>query len=296
MASPPGGVLTLVLMALLAHWPAPAAAQERPYFITYNHQMEEPGSLEVAVKPVFGTQRDGGAFLAGWGEIEYGVKGWWTTELYLDGQATRGDGAAFTGYRFENRFRLLMGEHRVNPVLYAEFESLNGAEKTLLEVVGHDVESDHASLGSEARAEHKSEIETKLILSSNFRGWNAALNVIAEKNLASEPWEFGYAAGASRPLALAARPDPCALCPENLTVGLELYGGLGARHSFGLADTSHYVAPLLSWSLPSGLTLSVSPSFGLNGDSHRFLLRWGASYELSGFGRRLGRLFGKEGA
>ncbi len=288
--------LALLLLAALALWPLPTAAQERPYFVTYNHQMEEPGSLEVGVNPMLGTQREGGGFLAGWTELEYGVKGWWTTEVYFDGQATRHDGAAFTGYRWENRFRALLQEHRINPVLYVEFESVNGADKTLLEVVGNDVESDHAVPISESRSEHKNEIETKLILSSNFDGWNAAVNLIAEKNLANEPWEFGYAAGLSRPLALAARADPCALCPENLTVGVEVYGGLGTRHGFGLADTSHYVAPLLSWSLPSGLTLRVSPTFGLNGDSHRILLRFGASYELSGFGRRLRGLFGKEGA
>jgi hypothetical protein len=292
----PGPGIALVLLAAAMLWPLRAAAQERPYFVTYNHQMEEPGSLEIGVNPVLGTQRDGGGFLAGWTELEYGVKGWWTTEVYVDGQATRHEEAAFTGYRLENRFRVLMQEHRVNPVLYVEFESVNGADKTLLEVVGNDVESDHAVPISEGRSEHKNEIETKLILSSNFNGWNASLNFIAEKNLANEPWEFGYAAGLSRPLALAARADSCTLCPENLTVGVELYGGLGTRQGFGLSDTSHYVAPLLSWSLPNGLTLRVSPTFGLNGAGHRVLLRFGASYELSGFGRRLTGLFGKEGA
>ena len=211
--------LALLLLVGLAHWPLSAAAQERPYFITYNHQMEEPGSLEIGVNPVLGTQREGGGFLGGWTEVEYGVKGWWTTEVYLDGQATRHDDAAFTGYRWENRFRVLLQEHRVNPVLYVEFESVNGADKTLLEVVGNDVESDHAVPISQSRVEHKKEIETKLILSSNFNGWNVSANFIAEKSLANEPWEFGYAAGLSRPLALAARADPCTLCPENLTVG-----------------------------------------------------------------------------
>ncbi len=43
----------------------------------------------------------------------------------------------------------------------------------------------------------------KLILSSNFRDWNISENFIAEKNFAHEPWEFGYAVGASRPLKTA---------------------------------------------------------------------------------------------
>jgi hypothetical protein len=267
-----------------------ARAQERPFFITYNHHMEEPDSLEVAVNPVVGTQRSGGDFLGLWTEFEYGVKGWWTTEFYLDGQKTQHDGAIFTGFRWENRFRPLMGEHRINPVIYTEFESINEADKTLLEVVGHDVEADHAVPNSEARRIHKNEIETKLILSSSLEGWNISENVIAEKSLANAPWEFGYAIGVSRPLALAASTEPCSLCPENFTVGVEMFGGLGDGHALGFRDTSHYVAPVLSWDLPSGATLRVSPSFGLNGNSHRFLLRVGLSYEIPGFGRHLRHL------
>jgi hypothetical protein len=271
-------------------------AQERPYFITYNHQMEEPGSLEVAVNPVFGTQRGGGNFLAAWTEFEYGVKGWWTTEVYLDGQSTRHDSTVFTGFRWENRFRPLMKEHWINPVLYVEFEDINAADKTMLEVVGHDSESDHAVRNAESRREHLREMEAKLILSSNCKGWNIAENIIAEKNLNNSPWEFGYSIGVSRPLALAARPERCVLCPENFAAGVEMYGGLGDRYTFGLLDTSHYIAPLLSWSLPSGMTLHVSPTFGLNDNSHRFLLRFGVSYEIGGIGRRVGRLFQKNGS
>jgi hypothetical protein len=273
-----------------------ARAQERPFFITYNHQMEEPKSLEIALNPVLGTQRGGGGFLASWTELEYGVKGWWTSELYLDGQGTSNDSMVFTGIRFENRFRLERLEHRINPVLYVEFESLNEADKTLLEVVGHDVEADHAVPNAEARRAGKRELEMKLILSSNLQGWNVAENLIAEKNLKNAPWEFGYAVGISRPLALAASPDPCRLCAENLTLGLEMFGGLGDTRALGLKDTSHYLAPLVALGLPSGLTLRVSPSFGLNGQSHRFLLRFGVSYEFPGFPRRLRQALGGGGA
>jgi hypothetical protein len=273
-----------------------AQAQERPFFVTYNHQMEEPGSLEIAVSPIVGTQRGGGAFLASWVELEYGVKGWWTTEFYLDGQGTRNDSAILTGIRWENRFRLERLEHRINPVLYVEFASLNEADKTLLEVVGHDVQADHAVPNDQARRVTKKEMEIKLLLSSNFRGFNLAENIIAEKNLAHGPWEFGYALGISRPLALAASPDPCSFCPENFVLGVEMFGGLGDAHGLGLRDTSHYIAPLLAWTLPSGVTLRVSPTFGLNGNSHRFLLRFGVSYEIPVLGRRLRRIWGGEGA
>ncbi|HVT61834.1 MAG TPA: hypothetical protein VHR45_25980 [Thermoanaerobaculia bacterium] len=284
----------LALVALGAACAAGARAQERVYFITYNHQMEEPGSLEIALAPVYGTQRGGGSFLASWMELEYGVRGWWTTELYLAGQATRHDSTLYTAWRWESRFRPLLREHWINPVLYVEYEDLNGADKTMLEVVGHDVESDHAVANALSRRDRLHELETKLILSSHYEAWEIAENLIAEKNLAGGPWEFGYAIGASRPLALEARPETCTLCPENFVAGLEIYGGLGSLGqgtSFGLRDTSHYLAPLLAWALPGGTTLRLSPTFGLNGNSHRFLLRFGVSYEISGFGRRIGRLF-----
>ncbi|MDD5563576.1 MAG: hypothetical protein PHQ91_07660 [Thermoanaerobaculaceae bacterium] len=273
--------------------PRPAPAQEAPYFITYTHHMEEPGSLEVAIAPVFATQRGGDDFLASSLELEYGLTGWWTTELYLDGQATMNDSTVFTGWRWEHRVRLLAGERRINPVLYVEYEDVNGAEKTMLEVVGHDVEADHGEPNAVGRRERERELETKLIISGQFRDWNLAGNLIAAKNLAGEPWEFGYALGLSRPLGLAARATACTVCPENFAAGVELYGGLGDQHAFGLPDTSHYLAPVIAWNLPSGLSLRLSPGFGLNRESHRFLVRLGLSYEVPDLGRAVRGALGR---
>src|SRR5207247_1431475 len=142
-----------------------------------------------------GTQRGGNAFVSLLGEIEYGATAWWTTELYLDSQHTASDGTLFTGFRWENRFRPLAREHAVNPILYVEYEDVNGADKVLKE-------------------------------------------------------------------------------------------GVGDTDSFGLTDTSHYLAPLIAWNLPTAITLRLSPGWGLNDDSHRFLLRFGFSKEFSHLGRR----------
>jgi hypothetical protein len=270
----------------------PALAQENPYFVTYDHYLEEPGNLEIEYFSTFGTQRNGNNFHAYWAEFEYGATAWWTTEFYLDGQTTFHDSTVFTGFRWENRVRPLKHEHWINPILYAEFEDVNGADKILKEVVGHDVESDKAGLNAEAAAEREREFELKLILSSNFKGWNVSENVIAVKNIKNNPWEFGYALAASRPLALKASAKRCILCPQNFVAGVEMYGGLGDRHSFGLHDTSHYLAPALAWNLPSGWTLRISPGFGLNDNSHQFLMRWGVSREITGFGSMVSRLFG----
>lgn len=265
----------------------PLLADEGPFFITYSHQMEEPRNLEIATRNVIGKPADGNRFLGVAAEFEYGVKAWWTTELYLDGQATGHNGALFTGYRWENRFRVLPREHWINPVLYLEFENINGADRTLLELVNHDGQDDLTRLNAIARQEKKRELEAKLILSSNLRGWNISENFIAEKNVRHAPFEFGYAAGVSRPLALAARRERCNLCPENFQVGVELYGGLGTHQDFGWRETSHYLAPTVAWQLGDGMTVKISPGFGITDQSARFLLRFGVSYEISQFGRLL---------
>ena len=269
------------------------SAQESPYIVTYDHYLEEPGSLDVEYFSTFGTQRDGHDFHSFWAEFEYGATAWWTTELYLDGQTTFDDSTIFTGFRWENRLRLLKGEHIVNPVLYAEYEQISEADKVMKEVEGHDVEADHAIPNFLSRQGQNHELEFKLILSSTQKGWNFALNPLAVKNLTGgNPWEFGYAIGASRPLALKASPQRCNLCRENFIAGIEMYGGLGDRYHFGLPDTSHYIAPVIAWNLPSDWTLRLSPALGLNDNSHRFLLRWGVSHEFPGFGITMSRLFG----
>ena len=207
-------LLLIAGVVLLA--PRSACAQEN-YFVTYTHHMEEPGNLEFATKSVTGFPGAGNAFWGNAVEMEYGVKTWWTSELYLDSQTTANESSVFTGFRFENRFRPLLQEHWINPVLYAEFEDINSADKALLEVVGHDGIEDF--LGRNDRSEKKREVELKLILSSNFKGWNVAENMIAEKNIAGEPWEFGYAVAVSRPLSLAASPKACRFCRENFAAG-----------------------------------------------------------------------------
>jgi hypothetical protein len=281
----PRSVCYAWFLAMLV-FPSLARAQEY-YFVTYSHEMEEPGNLEIAAKNLTGSPKSGHAFVATALEFEYGTKTWWTTELYLDGQSTAGESTLFTGFRWENRVRPLLGEHWINPVLYFEFEDINTADKVLLEVVGHDARAD--LLQRNSRDGKQRETEFKLILSSNFKGWNVSENVIAEKNLARGSWEFGYAWGAGRPLALAASAHRCAFCRENFIVGGEMYGGLGESRSFGLRDTSHYLGPVLTWNIPRGPALRLSPNFGLNRESVGFLLRFMVSYEIDQIFSRLRR-------
>jgi hypothetical protein len=272
--------------------PSSSSAQEKPYIVTYDQFLEEPGNLEIEYFSTYGTQRGGNDFHAYWLELEYGAKAWWTTEFYLNAQTTFHDSTVSTAFRWENRFRPLKREHWINPVLYVEYEHKNGADKILKELEGHDVESDFLTPNAEARKEIKNEVELKLILGSNFKGWNVSENFLFVKNLTNEPWEFGYAVGASRPFALKASARRCNFCPQNFVAGVEMYGGLGDHYAFGLRETSQYLAPVFAWNIPSGWTLRVSPTFGLNDTSHQFMMRWGIAREIPGFGSVVKRVFG----
>ncbi len=292
--SKPGGRRTFYfLLSALLLWPGAAAvarAQEGPYFVAYNHHMEEPGNLEIEFEPTTARPNGGSRFYSGLAEFEYGATSWWTTEVYLEGQSTRQDSTVFSGYRVENRFRVLSRDHWINPVLYAEFENIS-ADKTLKEVVGFDSQNDALEPNAVARRGLEREIETRLILSSDYKSWNISENFIGEKGFAHQPWEFGYAFGLSHPLGLAAFPFQGNF--RNFRAGLEVYGGLGTADRLTLRDTSHYVAPVLAWSFPHGLGFKISPGFGLTNPAYKFILRLGVSYEFSGFGRHLRSFFGR---
>ena len=276
----------VVLTCLLALWSAASFAQESPYFVTYTHYLEEPGNLEIGLLNTTGVPKHGNAvYHAPWLELEYGVTGWWTAELYVEGITTTRDGGGFTGWRSEHRFRPLRGEHRVNPLLYVEYEDLNEASRIQKEIVGSGgLEFEPiASL----RRHHVRELEAKLVLSSAVGGWNASENVTFEKNLSeAEGVEFGYSVGVSRPLGALARGANCRLCRENFVAGVELYGGLGSTLGFGAGDQRHYVAPALAWGLTDKSLLKVSVGTGLTEASDRFLVRLGWTYELPLRGRQ----------
>ena len=262
-----------------------AAGQERAYFVTYDHYLEEPGNLEVAIATTTGRPKNGhSVYTAPWVELEYGFTGWWTAELYLEGVTTRGEGNGFTGWRFESRFRPLKGEHGLNPVLYVEYENISEASRIQKEIVGAGPLP--AGPIAELQAERAHELEGKLILSSVVGPWNVAENFIVERNLsASEGVEFGYSVGVSRAVGTLASGTSCHFCAENFVIGAEAYGGLGSTRGIAGGEQRHYLAPVLGWHVTARTTLKGSTAFGLTENSDRYLLRFGFAYELPIGGR-----------
>jgi hypothetical protein len=252
--------------------------------------MEEVNALEIEQDVVRGSRSSFNTFLGGATQFEYGIRKWWTTELYLDWQHTQHEGGLFTGFRIENRFRPWIEPHKINPVFYIEYENINDADKVLKEIVGFDGKEDFAIPNSVTRHVKNNELETRLILSSEIALWNITGNFIGEKNLGGGPWEFGYALGASRTLG-AASGKRCVFCAGRFSAGVEMYGGLGTWNDFTLKGTSQYVGPGLLWAFPTDTTIRVSPQWGLTDDSARMLLRIGVTQDIDDFGSKIAKLF-----
>ena len=260
------------------------AQQEPPYFVTYSSVLEEPGNLEIENQNIAAAPKNANAFFAPTVEFEYGVTAWWTAEAYLQGQATVNDSTVFTGFRFENRFRPLPREYWINPVIYVEYEDVNQADKSFLEITGNTTITTLQVPNAALRKEVERSIEGKLILSSHVKGWNLSENIIGEKAVnENEAWEFGYAVAASRPLALSGSGKRCVFCRQNIAAGAELFGRLGTRYNFGLKQTQQYAAPTIALNAPGGFTYKFSPEFGLNDNSAGVLWRFGVSYEIQQF-------------
>ena len=157
----------------------------------------------------------------------------------------------------------------------SEYRNLNRADRSLLEITGHDSISDLRLPNAAARGATERELELKLVLSSNLRGSNISRNFISEKDLNEpEPWEFGYAVGVSRPLTLKAGAKNCVFCRENFGAGAELYGGLGDLDGFGLSATSHYAGETVGFRHSRRTYDRFFPNSGLNANSVAVIYRF----------------------
>jgi hypothetical protein len=273
---------------LLLVWVYPGRADDGPFLAVVPSAMEEPGNLEISTKSVTAKPGGGNRFLGVATEFEYSVNAWWTSELTIGGQTMHTEGPRFTGYEWENRFRLLRDAHWINPVLDLELESIPGTDDGLLdEVVGHDGSKQTVEPGNNGHYE----FEPELILDSHYQGWTIAERLTAEKNIRQGPFAFGYAAGISRSLAVGSKSDRCNFCASNLQLGMEAEGGLGTFDDFGLRNTSQYIAAVVAWTLANDVTFSVSPGFGITKASVPLLLRFSVSYEVDGFGHKVRNLF-----
>ncbi|MBI2871008.1 MAG: hypothetical protein HYY14_04780 [Candidatus Omnitrophica bacterium] len=264
------------------------------YFVTYNHHIEK-GETELMIMNDFtepavrsGENKLGGYF-SNMLELEYGVTEQFATEFMVEAfEDTTNSYGKFTGFRWENRYRLVKDENwYLNPVLYMEYEDLDPKTRFKMEVSGRT-----DGKGEPPEEEQRERImETRLILSRDFGPWNVAFNWINETDVRRSGFtDFGYAAGLRYSLhshqhdhgeseeadsaASAGRWKPVAL-------GLELFGGLGNSRAFGgdFEVQPHYLSPILMFHPSERVMLHIGAAFGLNGVSDD-LIRTGVSLEL----------------
>jgi hypothetical protein len=292
----PGTCVVGVIVALSLSSPADAGNDAN--FVLYDHHLAKAGEAEINVYTDTANIGSGEEnYAAQLLELEYGVTRAWTSAFYIEGDHIEGEEYEFGGFRFENRVRLFDRPTFLNPVLYAEYEHLTGAHRYLLSVTGRtDTDNaEEAKEGENAREEAEEEteddIETKLILGHDFSDrLNVAFNWTNETNLRTGKWEFGYAAGLNYVLSEAeneskgkkgARKDDFDL--EKLTLGLEVYGGLGDSIGGLTIDpgkTEQYLGINLQAEWENGVHVGVGGAFGLTRESENAILRLIAGYEF----------------
>ncbi|ODU23927.1 MAG: hypothetical protein ABS95_02725 [Verrucomicrobia bacterium SCN 57-15] len=277
--------LTLGLATTLAilNWMNIARAGNDIYFVTYNHYIDK-GELELMLMndftdpSKFRREDDGQrSYFSQMIELEYGVTEQWATEFMIEGFEEPGTGQSrFTGFRWENRYRLFKQDVPLNPMLYVEYEDLDPATRYKMEVSGW-VRPPYKDTGDDPDRERI--LESRLVLSQDFGKLNVAFNWINESDLnASGFTAFGYALGARYDFNgghfTNREPDEHAghhghhekhalLKP---TIGVELYGGVGdtRRLDFDPSRQEHYLQPDIMLHLNEHMMLHLGFAIGLS--------------------------------
>jgi len=293
----PGACVVGVVLALSLS--GGARAGNGANFVLYDHHMAKRGETELNLysdtSSIGSGEEDYSAQLL---ELEHGVTDYWTTALYFEGTHVDGEEYEFGGWRFENRLRLFDHPTLLNPVLYAEYENLRSAHRYLLTVAGRtdaveEVEESESEAREEAEEETERALETRLILGHDFSDrFNVAFNWVNETNVSSGKWEFGYALGLNYDLYQTDRAEAesanvlsslNAWDLEQLTLGLEIYGGLGDS-LLGLTinpgNTQQYLGVNLQAKWDNNVHFGIGGAFGLTDDSENAILRMTAGYEF----------------
>lgn len=258
-------------------------------FVLYNHHTEKASATAAMLMNDFARDENSQSYSAQMLMVERGVTDKWTSELMFEGQKTPGEPYRATGWRWENRYRLFDYGAFLNPVLYTELENLKTTTKYVMEVSGR-TDSESGKLG----ATSERILETRLILGHDFSDrFNASFNWINETNWSTKVTDYGYALGINYGLFGAghdteshAHHTPSSsggLAVRELTLGVELYGGLGNSKKGITAKsnvTEQYLGVNLVSHMSNGLMLQAGLVSGLTPQSQRGMLRFMVGYDF----------------
>jgi len=231
-------------------------------------QMEEPATWKLPCGTVTDFPRDGHAFTGSARNSNMASK-LGLPSSNLDGRPRRREHIVYR-LPLRNRFRPLLREHWINPVLYFESRTSTAPDKSLLESWATDVRDDF--LGAQRPQREKREAELKLILSSNFKGLERGRKPDREKNWRESRGKFGYAAW-SRPLSLVAAPMR-AIMPQNFSLAPSFTED-AVPGTLRLQETSHYFSPTVNFACPTA-DLQAAAGFRLtSGQPRIYAALWG---------------------
>ena len=282
MVSRNGILAVLALAALLI--PGTALGANGANFVLYNHHTEEVGERELMLMNDVGQLSDGTRYTAQMAEFELGITERWTTGFMVEGQATFGEGGYhFTGFRWENRYRVFEYGAFLNPVLYVEYEDLGEDTRYVMEISGRE----DAAVRAKSR-ERERVLETRLIIGHDVGDrFNVAFNWLNESDLDTGVTSFGYALGLNYKLA-SPRGAPAGQAKEGhghhawATLGIELFGALGDSDMGLTVDgdvTQHYLAPNMKLRLTKRTMVKFGGAIGLTNVSED-IFRAAVGYEF----------------
>ncbi len=258
-----GAFIAVILGALAVH-PAAVFAGNGANFVLYNHHTAETGEAEIMFMNDFGEEPNGSRYNAQMIEAELGITDQWTTEFMVEGYTSSG-GFNFTGFRWENRYRLFDYGTFLNPVVYFEYEDLSKDTKYLMEVSGRE----DATAQTKARPRERV-FESRIILGEDITdSLDVSFNWLNESDLDTGVTAFGYATGLNYKLS------------PNVKFGMELFGGLGNSDKGVTTSgsiTQHYLAPNIIFQATDNIMVKFGGAIGLTNVSQD-LFRFAVVYK-----------------
>ena len=226
------------------------------YMDTYNHHIWR-GELELMLMNDFTSpsdlkqEKDGQKdYFSQMLELEYAPTSQLVFEFMLEAFEDIGTGEGkFTGFRYEARYRPFKDEVPLNPTLYLEYEDLHPKTRYKMEVSGW-VDPPYEEEGEEPDRERI--LESRLILSQDFKPFNIAFNWINETDLSSGETAFGYSFG------ILHRSHPVSLA-------FEFLGALGDTKKFDIQPSrqEHYFQPSMMIHVGKNSMFNIGFGIGL---------------------------------
>lgn len=173
-------------------------AGEGGYFVTYSSKIEKGEKTLMLMndftRPSELKRHDGqNDYNAQMLELEWHPTDQYATEIMFESFIDANGEKKYTGFRWENRYRLFKDETFLNPMIYVEYENLHRATRFKMETSGWVITPYLESQGDEPLMERI--LESRLVLSQDVGRTNIAFNWINETDLRTGRTDFGYALG-----------------------------------------------------------------------------------------------------